>query len=84
MKRTASYQIMAARIRNRLSKEKRKSPDDKLLAALLYHLGLSYRRVSKAMEDAFSHESKIRSNATSRKDGLGKEAHPGSIDSEGL
>jgi putative transposase len=26
------------------------------LAALLYHLGLSYRRVSTAMEDAFSHE----------------------------
>jgi putative transposase len=48
---------MAARVRSIFPKKNRISPDDKLLAALLYHLGLSYRRVSTAMEDAFSHES---------------------------
>ena len=48
---------MAARIRDIFPKKNRISPDDKFLAALLYHLGLSYRRVSTAMENAFSHES---------------------------
>jgi putative transposase len=51
------FEIMAARIKEIFPKKNRISPDDKLLAALLYHLGLSYRRVSTAMNDAFTHES---------------------------
>ena len=49
---------MAARI-GEIFKKNRISPDVKLLAALLYHLGLSYRRVSLAMGlfFVFSHES---------------------------
>ncbi len=48
---------MAARIRGIFPKKNRINPDDKLLAALLYHLGLSYRRVSFSFESLFSHES---------------------------
>jgi transposase-like protein len=55
--RISPFEIMAARINEIFPRKNRISPDDKLLAALLYHLGLSYRRVSTAMEDAFSHES---------------------------
>lgn len=38
-------------------KENKKSPDDKVLATLLYHLSLSYRHVSDACENRFSYES---------------------------
>ncbi len=49
---------MSARI-SEIFKKNRIDPDVKLLAALLYHLGLSYRRVSLAMGLfwMFSHES---------------------------
>jgi putative transposase len=58
MNRQAPFEIMAARI-SEIFKKNRISPDVKLLAALLYHLGLSYRRVSLAMGllFIFSHES---------------------------
>ena len=48
---------MAARIRSIFPKKNRISLNDKLLAALLYHLGLSYRRVSFSFESVFSYES---------------------------
>ena len=56
--RQAPFEIMAARI-SEIFKKNRVSPDVKLLAALLYHLGLSYRSVSLAMGLfwMFSHES---------------------------
>lgn len=47
---------MVARVKQLFTKN-RVDPDDKVLATLLYHLRLSYRRVSTAMEDAFSYES---------------------------
>lgn len=49
---------MAARA-SKIFKKNRIDPEVKLLAALLYHLGLSYRSVSLAMEllSSFSHES---------------------------
>ena len=49
---------MAARARDVFTKN-RIDPEVKLLAALLYHLGLSYRSVSLAMKllQVFSHES---------------------------
>ncbi|MDG6907155.1 MAG: IS6 family transposase [Nitrososphaerota archaeon] len=51
------FEVVAARIRSIFPKKNRISPDDKLLAPLLYHPGLSYRHVSTAMKDAFTNES---------------------------
>lgn len=47
---------MVARARRAFPKN-RIDPDEKILAALLYHLGLSYRRVSDAYDEEFSYES---------------------------
>jgi hypothetical protein len=54
--RISPFQIMVARARDAFRKN-RIDPDEKILATLLYHLGLSYRRVSNAWENLFSHES---------------------------
>jgi putative transposase len=58
MRKYSPFEIMAARARDVFTKN-RIDPEVKLLAALLYHLGLSYRRVSLAMGlfFVFSHES---------------------------
>jgi transposase len=48
MKRQAPFEIMAARTRE-IFRKNRIDPEVKLLAALLYHLGLSYRSVSLSM-----------------------------------
>ena len=47
---------MVARARQAFPKN-RIDPDEKILATMLYHLGLSYRRVSVAYEKEFSYES---------------------------
>jgi putative transposase len=57
MRNYSPFQIMTARIRDTFPKKNRISPDDKLLAALLYHLRLSYRRVSFSFESLFTHVS---------------------------
>ncbi|MGI0080322.1 MAG: hypothetical protein ACRECH_11925 [Nitrososphaerales archaeon] len=57
MRKYSPFEFMAARVRSIFPKKNRISPDDKLLAALLYQRGLSYRRVSTAMEERFTHES---------------------------
>ncbi len=56
MKRYSPFEIMVARTKQAFPKN-RIDPDEKILATLLYHLGLSYRRVSYAYEKEFSYES---------------------------
>src|SRR5579875_1330129 len=58
MRKYSPFEIMAARAREIFTKN-RIDPEVKLLAALLYHLGLSYRKVSLAMGlfYVFSYES---------------------------
>ena len=56
MTRISPFQIMVARARQAFPKN-RIEPDEKILATLLYHLELSYRRVSDAWEKEFSYES---------------------------
>jgi putative transposase len=56
MKRLSPFEIMVARASQAFRKN-RIDPDEKILATLLYHLGLSYRRVSDAYGKEFSYES---------------------------